>query len=157
MIPGIAFLIGLAVAMLLAYRSGSPGLVRSGLAMAGNLALVWLGTSALGSYAPWSWFIAIDVATAFVVLSHPASRPQAIIGAIYLLQIVVHVAFGAAGSAEHVRLYLDLLAFGGACQLLTLATGAIHGRRRKMGRAWAVGGGHPRVARAHLASVEERP
>jgi hypothetical protein len=156
-IYAVAFALALMGAGIMAYGSRSAGLIRTTWAMAGNLAGVWLGQWLLHDYAPWLWLIAIDAITAFVVLSHPASKAQAVIGSIYVLQIITHVAFGAAGTVEHVRLYLDLLAFGGVCQLLTLACGGFNGRGRKVAAARGNGGGAAGAAVADIARLELRP
>ena len=157
MASAIAFAVAMAVALAIVRMSGTPSLNRAGWAMAGNMALVWAAQALSGSYTPWLAFTCIDAATAFVVLAHPAGRSQAMIGAIYVLQIITHVAFGAAGAHGDARFYLDLLAFGGGCQLLILATGAIHGRRRKVRRTGLDGGGAGGTAAADLARVEIRP
>jgi hypothetical protein len=129
---------------------------RSGSVLGLNYVLVLTGHLLTGSTAPWLWFIAADGLCAWLVLHPPASRIQAAIGALYVLQIIIHVAFAAAGSAVETRLYLNLLAVGGWCQLLILATGTWHhGRRRKVA---AVGGGVGAVtgaAQAHRESVAE--
>lgn len=157
MLYAAGFAVALVIVSVMVSRGGTPAMRRTAMAMAANLALVWLAQAATRSYAPWLWFIIIDVGTAFVVLAHPASRPQAAIGAIYVLQIVTHIAFGAAASTEHVRLYLDLLAFGGGCQLLILATGAFHDRGRKAVAVGGGGGGDQGDVAPHPARVEMRP
>lgn len=87
----------------------------------------------LNDYAPWHVFLVIDVLAAFLVTRHPSSKPQAVIGAIYLFQIVFHLTFALhlltleVGSRADVATYLDLLAFGGWLQVATLFGGAIYG------------------------------
>lgn len=151
------YLLALLLVLALVHHVGLPSLVRTGWAMAANLALVWISTWATQSYAPWLWFVAIDIGTAFMVLARPAGRAQALIGAIFVMQIITHIAFGASGTVDNARLYLDLLAFGGGCQLLILATGAIHGRRRKNRSFGAAGSAAGDPAAPHLARVEVRP
>lgn len=156
MIYSVAFGVSLAVAVTLALRHGSPGLRRTAIALAANYVAVLVAQAVTYSYAPWVIFIIADTLAALVVLQHPASRVQAAIGGIYVLQIITHVAFGAGGPYHDTRLYLDLLAFGGGCQLLILATGAFHDRGRKV-----AGARHRRrvaanASSAGLASVEVR-
>jgi hypothetical protein len=99
--------------------------------LAGNFALYLAGQALSGSAAPWQWFLATDAICAWVILHPPASRTAAWVGSVYVLLIIIHVAFAASGSLA-TRLYLDLLAAGGWCQLVILTMGAINGRRRKM-------------------------
>lgn len=158
MIYAFAAAAAMVAALMLAHRSGSPGLVRTGWAMAGNLLTVWVLVWSTGNFTPWQWFIAVDFVTAMIILRNPSGRPQAYIGAIYALQIIVHVAFGFGGASVFgARQYLDLLAFGGGCQLLILATGAIHGRGRKvadLGSGFCRAGG---AVAPHQARVDAGP
>jgi hypothetical protein len=147
-----------ALALFFVHRSGSPGLRRTGWAMVGNMFFVWLAVWSTGSNAPWEWFIVGDFITAMAILPKSASRPQAYIGAIYALQIIVHLAFGFGGASVFgERQYLDLLAFGGGCQLLILATGAIHGRGRKVADLGSSIGGAHRAVAPHPARMEPGP
>lgn len=147
-----------AITVLFVHRSGSPGLRRTGWAMIGNMLLVWLAVWSIGKDTPWQAFIVVDFVTAMIILRNPSGRSQAYIGAIYALQIIVHVAFGFGGaSAFGARQYLDLLAFGGGCQLLILATGAIHGRGRKVADLGGGLGRAHRVVAPHPARVEPGP
>lgn len=140
------------------HRSGSPGLRRTGWAMVVNMLFVWLAVWSTGRNAPWEWFIIGDLITAMAILPKSASRPQAYIGAIYALQIIVHVAFGFGGASVFgERQYLDLLAFGGGCQLLILATGAFHGRGRKVADLGGGFGGAHRALEPHPIRVEKGP
>lgn len=122
--------------------------------LAGVLAANFVGYVAgqllTGQAAPWLWFLAVDSVCAFIVLHPPASRLAAVIGSIYVFQIIVHVAFAGAGSGAAARLYLDVLATAGWLQLLTLAAGAIHhGRRRKVAAFGSGGGVNPDAREAH--------
>ena len=157
MIEAGAYGVILALAVALSCRSGSPALRRTGIALGANWLLVMSAQIFTESYAPWQFFIVLDAVTAFVVLQHPASRAQAAIGSIYVLQIILHVAFGAGGPNHDVRFYLAVLTFGGACQLLILATGAIHGRGRKMAIIGSRGGNHSRAASADISGMDTRP
>jgi hypothetical protein len=137
----IAFGVGVLVVLVLTARGTSLSNARLGFVLAANFALYIAGQILTGQSAPWLWFLAVDCLCAFIVLHPPASRLAAVIGSIYVLQIIIHVAFAGAGSAATAGLYLNLLAIGGWCQLLVLATGAIqHGRGRKVGIAGNSGG-----------------
>jgi hypothetical protein len=152
-----AFAIAVIAAICIARLYGPPSLCRTAWALAGNMLAIWAAQYASGSYTPWQAFLIIDVITAYIVLAHPAGRTQALIGAIYVAQIIAHVAFGAAKAASCGGLYMDLLAFGGVCQLLILATGAINGRRGKVAGARDDGMVPARAVAADLARVEKRP
>jgi hypothetical protein len=127
MLPVAAFGFGLGLCSLLAWRMGHAGMGRTAAAMTANWIGVLLAVWLSGSFTPWGLFFALDVATAFVVLRQPASKPQAIIGMIYVSQLTFHVAYALVGSAAASLLYLDLLALGGWLQICTLFWGAIHG------------------------------
>ena len=157
MTEAIVFAIATAAVICITRFCGTPSLHRTAWAMAGNMLAVWGAQYVSGSYTPWLAFLIIDVTTAYIVLAHPATRTQALIGAVYVAQIVAHVAFGAAQSKNCGSLYLDLLAFGGVCQLLILATGAINGRRGKVVDAWPSRMVPERDTAANLARVEKRP
>jgi hypothetical protein len=158
MIYAVMWAVLTAVALVLVYRSGSPGLIRSGWVMAGNMALVWVGTWWFDEMSPWRWFIVIDLVSAFAIVVRPSGRLQSYIGGIYAVQVVVHLLYGFGGASIYgERAYLDLLAFGGGCQLLILATGAIHGRGRKVADPDARLGGAGRAGATHPARVEAGP
>lgn len=150
MIAALFFLLGVLVVIAITQADTSV----SNKWLAGILAVNFLayvsGQLVTGLAAPWLWFLVADSACAFIVLHPPASRLAAIIGSIYVLQIIIHVAFAGAGSGATSRLYLDLLAAGGWCQLLVLATGAIHhGRKRKVVSVGSSGGAVTGASGAH--------
>lgn len=132
MLWSAAFFAALCVACTLAIKAGEPGLRRTAFAMLMN----WIGCTVavlvLHTWTPWPMFILFDAAAARVVLAHPAGRPQAIIGAIYVFQIVFHAVYALVGSSAAALPYLDMLAFGGWLQVGTLAGGAIYGGGRKI-------------------------
>jgi hypothetical protein len=157
MIGAIVFGIGFAVALPMAWRSGSPVLMRTGWAMLANFVAVWVITTATGNASPWLAFLVLDAVTARVVLAHPAARAQCFIGCIYVAQIIMHFAFGVADSKEHQIDYLNVLAFGGVCQLLILMMGAYkHGRGRKVASLRGGGGNSCVVAAPDLSRMDER-
>lgn len=153
-IDQLAYALATAIVLFLAYRSGSPSLIRAGWVMVGNLSAVWVAVTLTDNNAPWHWFIVIDFMSGILLLPKSSTRIQSYVGAFYFWQIVVSLAFGLALSHTETTLYLYILAFGGVCQLLILATGAVHGRGRKIGyRADSLAGVD--VARAtHSARVE---
>lgn len=153
----IVYALATLFALWLSYRSGSCALLRTGWAMTGNLIAVWIAINMTNSDAPWFWFILIDATSAYVISAKPAFNPQAYIFGIYIVQIVVSVVFGAASSPADTRLYLDILAFGGVCQLLILATGAIHGRGGKMAFVRHYIGNHRRPNSANATRLEPGP
>lgn len=157
MTEAIVFAIATAAIICITKLYGTPSLCRTAWAMAGNMVAVWGAQFMSGSYTPWLMFLIIDVITAYIVLAHPATRIQALVGAIYVAQIIAHIAFGAAQAKGCETLYLDLLAFGGVCQLLILATGTVNGRRGKVVGAWHSGVVPAGDTAADLARVEKRP
>lgn len=132
MVWSAAFFIALAGATALAVAWGGPGLKRTGFAMLANWTACMVAVFVLHNLTPWPMFMLFDLATAAAVLKHPSSRPQAIIGAIYLFQIAFHVAFAIVGNGLAAGVYLDLLALGGWLQIGTLIGGAIYGGGRTM-------------------------
>jgi hypothetical protein len=132
MMLSAAFFVALAGATALAVAWGGPRLRRTGFAMLGNWAACMVAVAVSDSLTPWALFLLFDAATAVAVLRHPASRPQAIIGAIYLFQIAFHVAFALVGNGLAASVYLDLLALGGWLQIGTLLGGAIYGGGRTL-------------------------
>lgn len=141
MIWSALFLVGLTVATLAAVAWGGPGLKRTGFAMLCNWTACMIVVAWTGSLTPWALFMLFDAAAACVVLRHPSSRPQAIIGAIYLFQMAFHVAYAVVGSGLAAGLYLDLLALGGWLQIGTLFGGAIYGGGRTLFAAGDLRGG----------------
>lgn len=158
MIYAVAWGLVTIITVLFVHRFGSPQLRRTGWAMAGNMVFVWLAVWSTGSNAPWGWFIFGDFVAGMVITPKSASRFQSYIGGIYWLQIIVHLAFGFGGASVFgERQYLDLLAFGGGCQLLILATGAIHGRGRKVANLGSSFGSANRAVAPHPIRVEKGP
>ncbi len=143
MFPVVLFGIGLTVSTLAACVTGDGGLRRSAAAMIANWLGVLLVAYLSGNIAPWFLFLALDVATALVVLRQPAGQPQAVIGSIYLFQCIFHIAYALVGSAAAMPLYLDLLALGGWLQLCTLFWGAIHGGGMRYSDTVVAGGRLP--------------
>lgn len=77
---------------------------------------------------PWLWFMLIDAISARIVLHQPAGRPQAIIGALYMVQITVHaIYFASTGVLAEPHYWQVLIALAFA-QLIILGgwLGAYH-------------------------------
>lgn len=129
------FAAGLLAASLLAMNAG-PSMRRTALALVANWLACMMAVAATGVVDPWYAFMAIDVATAAVVLRHPATRPQAYIGCIYIVQITASVAYALVGQGAATGVYLSMLTGGGWLQIAILAGGAIYGtgKRRAVAR-----------------------
>lgn len=54
---------------------------------------IWI--MATGVWTPWEWMTAVDIVAAAVVIRHPANRWQGYIGIFYLVQIMMHLGYGA--------------------------------------------------------------
>jgi hypothetical protein len=155
MLPVLAYGLGLLLSAGLACTSHVPGMRRTGAAMIANWFGVLVAVTLSESVTPWMLFIALDLASALVILRNPSGRPQAIIGTIYLFQITFHVAYALVGSAAASLLYLDLLALGGWLQLVTLLWGTIHGGGMRYSDHHA-GGRLPATDSPHLGRVGPR-
>lgn len=122
---------GLAVAMYAALVTRHAGLTRTGLVLVGNWLVLLFAVKITGRLDPVLWFLIADFVCAVGVLWHPASRPQAAIGLIYMVQIGIHFArFPGGGAGLHE--YLNLLALGGWLQIAFLIMGAVDGTARKI-------------------------
>jgi hypothetical protein len=142
---------GLALALYMALMTGHQGLTRTGLVLVGNWLVLLAVVKFTGSLEPVAWFLVIDFLSALAVLWHPASRPQAAIGLVYMVQIGVHFARypgGGPGALE----YLNLLALGGWLQIAFLMMGAVDGTARKV----TFGGGRRLHAGGDLAARSTR-
>lgn len=133
MIESMAFALGLAGGTLASVISGNRGMRRTALTLAAVWLLCMIAVTTLRDPAPWWAFLLIDLVACYIVTRHPASRPQAIIGALFLFQIMFHLIFAvhlaglAVGSAPASGFYLSLLAMVGWLQIATLFWGAIYG------------------------------
>lgn len=146
MIGSVVFAGALVAASLLSMNVSSA-LRRTAFALVGNWLACMAAVFVLGRYDPWLAFLIIDAVAALVVLQHPASKPQAVIGCIYIVQVTVHLAYALVGSGPATGLYLTMLSGGGWLQIATLAGGAIHGQgKRRAARRGLGGAGAPAVA-----------
>lgn len=146
------FAAGLLAASLLAMNAG-PSMRRTALALIGNWLACMMAVAATGVVDPWYAFAAIDAATAAVVLRHPATRPQAYIGCIYIVQITSSVAYALVGHGAATGVYLSMLTGGGWLQIAILAGGAIYGTGKRRAVARGLDCGNSPVASRHSRGV----
>lgn len=75
--------------------TGNAQMVRTALAIFANY---WINTAFVlvsGNYDPWWFYMATDAITAWVILIHPAGRPQSLIGWSFMVQVMIHAVYGA--------------------------------------------------------------
>jgi hypothetical protein len=132
MLIQMLFTLGLLVGVALAHHEHCPLLVRSAWVLAANFLACNLVAIAAGTHAPVVWLFLIDVVSAIVMLWHPAGRTQAILGAVYVVQLGLHYVFWAAAPAGAAAFYLSMLNVGGGIQIAFLIMGAINGDGRKV-------------------------
>jgi hypothetical protein len=119
--------------------------IRTACALVVNLALAWAAMTFLPSIVAW-WAVvaviaAVDTCTAFVVLRHPTSTPQAFIGAVLAVQVMFHGAYFFVGEGPATALYRGVLLGGLQIQWVILALGAISGALHHLGLFAGSGGG----------------
>lgn len=124
------FAMGLLVGVALSVWRGCPLLTRSALVLGGNWVACEVAVIATGAFDPVVWFIFIDTVAAIVLLWRPAGKTQAAIGAVYVMQIGLHIAQWPGGVA--VGQYLSVLTVGGSLQIAFLILGAVDGDGRKV-------------------------
>ena len=145
----IAFMLSLLSGVGLAYWRGDALLVRSAWVLLINHIACDAAQDVAGIADPVLWFAAIDTLSAVVLLWQPAGRTQAVIGAVYLVQIGLHFAQYPGGVAQYQ--YLSVLTVAGACQIAFLIKGAVDGDGRKVRGFGNWRGDHNRAV-AHGAS-----
>jgi hypothetical protein len=140
------FAIGLLVGVALSHWRRCPLLLRSAYVLSLNRIACGIAVVSTGDYAPVGWFAVIDIASAYVLLLHPAGRTQAIIGFVYIMQVALHAVQWPGGAGDYA--YLSVLTVGGGLQIAFLVLGAIDGDgRRKVGSDSDIrGGSHVPVA-----------
>jgi hypothetical protein len=151
----IYFGMGLAAACGAAGVSERPHMRRTALILVGTWLAVMIVTSWSHSRQPMFAFLFIDTVAALVLLRHPAMRLQAIIGLVYVAQIVGHFLrlVSAWNDADQ---YLFFLAAGGWLQIIILIVGALHGRRGRLAARGIGRGDIGTLAAAHLRRVGEQ-
>jgi hypothetical protein len=96
-----SFATGISIVMtfvaLILWQNWSPAckpVLRTALAILSNWLTGVLYVQLTGDYVPWHFNIVIDGLAAFIVMYHPAGKPQGYIGLFYITQIACHIAFG---------------------------------------------------------------
>lgn len=98
----------------------SSSMTRTILAIAGNYVISFAYTWTTKDPDPWPLFMALDFATALVILIRPAGRAQAIIGLTYIMQIAIHTSYALAGSGADGRIYWWLITAFAFLQLILI-------------------------------------
>lgn len=99
---------------------GSAQMIRTGAAIFANWALGTAFVLLTGIYDPWWWFLALDAATAFVIMYHPAGRPQSAIGVTFIAQIIIHAVYAVSQRDIAAFAYWQILTWIAFVQLLLL-------------------------------------
>jgi hypothetical protein len=149
----LVFMLGLLSGVGLAYWRGNALLVRSAWVLLLNHVACDAAQDVTGLSDPTLWFAAIDTLSAVVLLWQPAGRTQAVIGAVYVVQIGLHFGQYPGGVAQYE--YLSVLTVAGACQIASLIMGAVDGDGRKVRSFGDWRGNHDR-ALAHGAGGLEK-
>ena len=157
MLVQMLYTVGLLLAVALAHHERCPMLVRAAWVLAANFIACNLAAVATGRFAPVEWLLVIDVASAIVMLWHPAGRTQAVLGIVYIVQLGVHAVHWAADIGDGSVIYLTMLNAGGGLQIAFLLWGAINGDgRREVGRAGGRGSHHVVAVQAGVPGVAVR-
>ncbi len=106
-------------------------MIRTALAIAGNWILGTAFVLATGIYDPWLFSLLLDAACAFIILHQPAGKMQALIGSIYLTQILTHFVYSFSNHDIAAYSYWQLLTLQAFVQLALLGgwIGGHWGRR----------------------------
>jgi hypothetical protein len=125
--PPHAFAFIALLAITSAYARGKhlDGLALSALVTLGNCLVGSAVVLTTGDYTPWQLFLALNIASAWLVLLEPAHRPQAIVAGMYVALACLDAVFGIVGSSDSAWSYIFVSAVVGWGQLSVLAIGAI--------------------------------
>jgi hypothetical protein len=99
----IAYVALLAAVALWSGLRGQVGLSRASVVTAGNCLFGTAFVLGFGIYDPWQFFIALNLASAWVVLIEPAGRAQAVVAGMYVALAVLDATYGAATISGHVN------------------------------------------------------
>lgn len=144
----VAYAAALWVTLALCWGRG-PGFRRAALILGANW-LAQVGCQLVVGFTPaWCWMW-LDLATALAIAFCPHSgRSHAVVATALGAQVLLHIAFWAAGDTRWDRdQYLALIGFLGWGQLATLMGGAWHGPIRRTWLDW--------IARSRLAPAVDR-
>lgn len=115
---------------------------RTAMTLAANWAVNTAFVIATEIYDPWLWFMLIDTLSARIILHQPADKPQAIIGALYMVQITVHAIYFASTGVLAEPHYWQVLIALAFVQLIILGgwlgvyhSGGLGRRLRRLGVA----------------------
>lgn len=98
-------------------------------------------TFATGLYDPWYFLAVLDGLSAALLLTHPASKLQVILGATYASQILMHLAYGGLklfGRFPDYDMYYDMLTIVAWAQLFVLGGGVSGDIGRRIYHSWSV-------------------
>ncbi len=88
------FMLALAVVAFVAFGRDHAPLTRTTWAVLANWVVNTAFVMASGVYDPFWLFLAVDVATAAIILVRPAGFIQALLGTTYLVQVAMHCGYG---------------------------------------------------------------
>lgn len=148
----IFFGVGLTVACIAADASERPHMRRTAAVLVGTWLAVMAATSITGHSDPLLSFLFIDTVAAGLLLQHPAMRLQAVIGLVYVAQIIAHF-LRLVTAWDDVGQYLFVLAAGGWLQIAILIVGALHGRRGRLAAGGYRRGDHSAAVASHHRSM----
>ncbi len=137
-------------------------MIRSGLALLIN----WLACVGivlwLNDATPWLWFALFDAVACVVITVRPAAKMQAIMGAIFVAQIVCHTVYGTSilmGGTPNANFYLgtlDWLSWGNLAVFIMWTGGRFVrlGLSHRSHRRYPFEPGGADIIPPHLASME---
>lgn len=108
-------------------------LERSAATMVANWGINTLYVLATHIYDPWYWFIMTDGTAAWIVLYRPAGKPQAVIGWLYMAQIIMHCVYFLSNKDIAAPRYWQVLIALAVVQLVVLGGWTIGGILRRAG------------------------
>lgn len=146
------YLAPLIVVVMMTLSTGVATMRRTALVLFFNWLVNTLFVLTTQVYDPWAFFLAVDALSAMVLLYQPAGRVQAVVGGLYMAQIMTHGIYGAcknfAAPSLSVDNYLQILDMLGFVQLILLGGWAGGHWVRVAYRAW-----HRRRARVAEAQA----
>lgn len=150
----VAYMAALWVTLALCWGRG-PGFRRAALILGANW-LAQVGCQLVVGLTPAWYWMWLDLVTALAIAFCPyAGRAHAVVATALGAQVLLHIAFWAAGHAAWEQAeYLALIGFLGWGQLATLLGGAWHGPFRRNWMDWAAGRRLAPAVDRHRSGVE---